>query len=361
MKLSCASRFAIALVSSTLLAGLANFATLGAQSDGPAPEESVLPVQLSAVDEIAAEDATAQQRVHVHLHPQQSLAARHAAFAQNRESHPTASAVNPDSDSSTPSTFSVPSLPAPGFYPADLSNPSHRAVLTSAKSNNIYVNCSAACWGYPWNFLTNLGHSNFIHIVDQYVGTNSNGRYSAGTASSIPKPALPAILGPTDILAFVHAAARTHGSGYGYVYHLFLPKGQDVCLSTTQCYSPNRQSTFVFCAYHGSADFAGIGHVLFTVEPYQNVPGCSVAHPSSHGALVDSTANTLSHELIETITDPDSDAWFAQNSLIDLGAEIGDLCEEPAFNYQAFTLYNGVSYAIQPEYSNKYHACATAP
>ena len=360
MKLSRASRFAIALISSMLLAGLAKFATLGAQSDGPALEESVLPVQLSAVDQIAAEDATAQQHVHVHLHPQQSLAARHAAFAQNRESHPRAT-INPDSDSAASFVSSVPVFPAPGFYPADLSNPFRGKFLTSAKSNNIYVNCAASCWGTPSIFLANLALSYFIHITDEYVGATGGNRYTVGTSSSItPKPALPAILGSSDILTLVHAAARTHGSGYGYVYHLFLPKGQDVCLSTTQCYSPNRQSTFVFCAYHGSADYTDIGHVLFTVEPYQNVPGCSVAQPSPNGSLVDSTASTLSHELIETITDPDGDAWLAQNSLIDFGAEIGDLCETPFGNYAPFKLYTKL-YAIQPEYSNKYHACATTP
>lgn len=358
MKSSPVFRFALALICSTLLAGLAKFATL-AQSEGPAPEESVLPVQLSAVDEIAAEDATAQQHVLVHLHPQQSLAARHAAFAQNRETHPKAAAVNADSDSAVSSAPSIPALPAPGFYPADLSNPFHGSVLTHAQSNNIYVNCSAACWGNPSNFLTNLAHSDFIRITDQYVGTTGTYRYPVGASSSVTA-SLHATLWPNDILGIVHAAARTHGSGYAHIYHVFLPKGTDVCLSATQCYSPNRQSTFIFCAYHGRADFTGIGPVLFTVQPYQNVPGCSVAQPSTNGALVDSTASTLSHELIETITDPDADAWVARNSLVDYGAEIGDLCEKPAFNYPAFTLYVK-PYAIQPEYSNKYHACATTP
>jgi hypothetical protein len=248
-------------------------------------------------------------------------------------------------------------LPAPGFYPADLSNPFHGKVLTYAQSNDIYVNCSAACWGKPSDFLANLAHSDFIRITDQYVGTTSTYRYPVGASSSVT-PSLHATLWPNDIQGIVHAAARTHGSGYAHIYHVFLPKGTDVCLSATQCYSPNRQSTFIFCAYHGSADFTGIGHVLFTVEPYQNVPRCSVAQPSANGALVDSAASTLSHELIETITDPD--AWLGRNSLVDYGAEIGDLCETPFGNYAAFSL-NRRSYAIQPEYSNKFHACATTP
>jgi len=75
---------------------------------------------------------------------------------------------------------------------------------------------------------------------------------------------------------------------------------------------------------------------------------------------VDSTSSTLSHELIETITGPDGTAWFARGSLPEYGAEIGDIRENPFGSYAAF-LISSKSYAIQPEYSNKYHVCATTP
>jgi hypothetical protein len=360
MKLCQAARFVFALVCCIVLAGFLKVANVAAQSNESRPEESV-PTQLSAVDQIAAEDASAQQHVRIHLHPQRSLAARRTAFAQNRENRTTLANNSADSESSASIARSIPSFAGPGFYPADLSDPFHGKVLTSVRSHNIYVNCAASCWGNPSIFLANLALSYFIHITDEYVGATAGYRYTVGAASSInPNPPLHATLQQSDILGLVHAAARTHGSDYGHVYHLFLPRGTDVCLSAKVCYSPNNSSTFVFCAYHGSADYADIGHVLFTVEPYQNVPGCSVAQPSPNGALVDSTASTLSHELIETITDPDGDAWLAQNSLLDYNYEIGDLCETPFGNYAAFKLYTK-SYAIQPEYSNKYHACATTP
>jgi hypothetical protein len=106
-------------------------------------------------------------------------------------------------------------------------------------------------------------------------------------------------------------------------------------------------------------DFPDLGHVLYTVQPFQNVPGCAVMQPSPNGAIVDSTASALSHELIETITDPDGDAWFAQSSLIEYGQEIADICETPFGEYAPVSI-QGKLYAIQPEYANKYHACATA-
>ena len=356
MKLSRVSRFAFAFLCTILFASLAKFATLAAQNTTAAPEESAIAVQLSAVDQITAEDA-ASPRVHLHL--QRSLAASRFAPRENHQNHPMPANSTVESESAPSTAFSVPRVPTPGFYPADLSNPSDGKILTAVQSNNIYVNCSAICWGTPSTFLAHLALSNFIHVTDEYAHTTANNRYTVGAATYIKEP-LPSTLTQTNILQLVHVAARAHGSGYDHVYHVFLPKGADVCLSATDCYSPNNTSTFVFCAYHASVDFKDIGHVLFTVQPYQNVQGCSVAQPSPNGPLVDSTSSTLSHELIETITDPDGDAWLAQNSLVDFGAEIGDLCETPFGNYASFTL-SGKSYTIQPEYSNKFHACATTP
>ena len=169
-------------------------------------------------------------------------------------------------------------------------------------------------------------------------------------------------LGQPDVLNIVHTAASLLGNKpYKDIFHVFLPKGTDVCLNEhMDCYSPDNFPTFVFCAYHGSVDFSDIGHVLFTVEPYQNVPGCSVAQPTPNGALIDSTANVLSHEVIETITDPDGTAWFARNSLAVYGDEVADLCVNPFFQYGK-VLVGGKHYAIQPEYSNKLHGCVVKP
>jgi hypothetical protein len=148
---------------------------------------------------------------------------------------------------------------------------------------------------------------------------------------------------------------------------VFLPKGVDTCFDQTSiCYSPDNPSTFFFCAYHGSVSFNDIGHVLFSVEPYQNVAGCQVAPPNPNGILSDSTDSTLSHELIEAITDPDpGSGWVANSSLLESGAEIGDICE-PVGNAKFQFLdpvlsLNGHKYEIQLEYSNKYHACASVP
>jgi hypothetical protein len=359
MKLS-RSRLVLALCVCSIFVGVfLRFSTAAAQNDTDAARESLVSLQVSANDEIAAADIDTH---HVHLNPIRSHQAAQARFEDPEIAHGSRNLSNTPGqfqETGTSSVSTIPGVTSPGFYPADLSNPSHGKVLASAQSNNVYVNCAASCWGTPSNFLARLATSNFIHVTDEYTGVTANNRYTVGTATSI-NTALPARLSASNILQLVHSAAHAHGSGYDHVYHIFLRAGVDVCTSTNVCYSPENSSTFVFCAYHGSVDFKDIGHVLYSVEPYQNVPGCSVAQPSPNGALVDSTSSTVSHELIEAITDPDGNAWYAQSSLVEYGAEIGDICENPFGKYGSFSV-SGKSYAIQPEYSNKFHACSTTP
>jgi hypothetical protein len=138
----------------------------------------------------------------------------------------------------------------------------------------------------------------------------------------------------TDMQALVHAVAvftaedHHRQTGYGHEYHIFLPPGQDKCFDSTftQCYSPDNPNSFFFCPYHNSMDFSDIGHVLYSVEPFQNVEGCSSRPGTPNGQLADSTNNVFSHETFETITDPDGTAWLniLDNGLF--GQEIGDEC-----------------------------------
>ena len=271
-------------------------------------------------------------------------------------------------------------------YPADLTY-FGGPVIDGAESHNIYLlpktntKCSnSSCWGNPEGFLKDLSGSDFIHLVDQYVGMAASSRYTLGPAKDnvsikyMPKGAF----SDTDMRIFVHAAASKTGlSGYGHIYHVFLPPGQDTCLPSNPsdsddhiCYSPDAPKNFAFCAYHSSVTFTDkVGHVLYTVEPYQDVSGCSVRPDTGtgNGQLADSTNNSLSHELIETITDPDGSAWFNFTDAGLAGEEIGDECSFFVFTSTAIffdpssVTLNGHKYAIQPEYSNSEHACATSP
>jgi hypothetical protein len=268
-------------------------------------------------------------------------------------------------------------------YPGDLTYLGG-AVVPFIKFHAVYMlpngTCPiATCWGDPEGFLDRLGRSDFIHLLDQYVGLSGGDRYKVGFDANVPyTPPTPSAANPlgaltdADIVAVVHLVASASGdTGYGHEYHVFLPPGQDQCFTAaeTQCYSPDNPSTFFYCGYHGSVDFQDIGHVLYSVEPYENVLGCSVYPNSPSGQLVDSQDNVLSHESFETITDPDGTAWINFSQVIMLGAEIGDECEfvtflgpnqTPYFNPPAFKI-DGHKYAVQSEYSNDVHGCGTAP
>ena len=257
------------------------------------------------------------------------------------------------------------------------------AVVVSMENHAIYLHpkggCTiAGCWGNPERFLRDLGKSQMIHIVDQYTGSTANNRYTvAAEATNVNYTPAPKPFTDNDMVALVHAvvASRSeehhYASGYGHEYHIFLPPGQDECFDSTftVCYSPDNPATWFFCAYHGSADFSDIGHVLYSVEPFQNVPGCNVEPGTPNGQLVDSTNDVLSHETFETITDPDGTAWFNDFNQSLFQQEIGDECSFLAFNAAGiFTGFdpsnvtlNGNKYAIQPEYNNADHACTARP
>lgn len=258
-------------------------------------------------------------------------------------------------------------------YPGDLTFQGG-TVVDSAESHPIYLlpngRCPISqCWGNPEGFLRDLGESRFIHLVDQYIGLRASQRYTLGdrTKVSYTPPGTP--LTDNDVEAVVHAIAAAAGqTGYGHIFHVFLPPGQDECFDSTftVCYSPDNVNTFFYCAYHSSVDFPDIGHVLYSVEPFQDVPGCRVRPGTPNGQLVDSTNDVLSHELIETITDPDGTGWLNSTGGGMFGQEIGDECVFLIFSSTSIFLDSDPfiykiedhTYATQPEYSNAAHGCA---
>ena len=48
-------------------------------------------------------------------------------------------------------------------------------------------------------------------------------------------------------------------AGYGHIYHVFIPPGQDGCFDATFTVCASN----VFCAYHSSVDFTDVGPSLY--------------------------------------------------------------------------------------------------
>jgi hypothetical protein len=371
---------AVALASAT---GLAL-----AQSSGARAEEAGTALEVTAHDRAAASDVIAHgihtagtgriggARTGPRTFKSNAAGTLEEVAADGR------SATRTEASARAAAPASVPSFTGPGFYPDDLvQNVPAGPVITDAQIHNVFVNCDVNCFARPGVFIRAFFASNFVHVLDQYAGSTQSGRYTVGGAAfpqyNIQSSSLD---DATDIAAIVHAAAATLGAGYNNIYNVFVPKGIDVCIATTagpQCFSPNNPANWFFCAYHSYVDFPDIGHVIYTVVPYPDqalVSGglplyvCDVGQtnpnsdttPTPNGVLVDSIASFLDHELSEAITDPDINAYQVQNSLADYLSEIGDICVNPAYLYTPITV-SGTSYYIQPEYSNKYHACVSVP
>jgi len=150
-------------------------------------------------------------------------------------------------------------------------------------------------------------------------------------------------------------------TGTGAIYHVFLPKGVDTCFDLTSvCYSPDYQSSFVFCAYHSVFMYQG-KPVIFSVEPWMDAtvtfygktfPACGTLNvPKGTNRTDNSTASVLAHESIEAFTDPlPGSGWINFTD----GQEIGDECQA----FSAVETLGSAKYYIQKMYSNSVHACA---
>ncbi len=348
------------------LAALAAVACIAVAAQATAQVPGAIALKPTPADQSVAKRAVLAHRRAVPPHtlttetgPRRQLSAAQAAAASHAYSNDGEGGVAPK-------------------YPADLYYLGGPTV-PAAQSHAIYLLPStlctvAQCWGDPEGFLRDLGRSEFIHVVDQYTGVTGDHRYGVGQdyAAVLPAPSAnfsTAPLTDSDLLAYVYLAAKTGGQvGYGHIYHVFLPQGTDECFDATfsVCYSPDNLTAFKFCAYHGSVDFSDIGHVLYTVEPFQQTPGCQVAAGTPNGQLADSTNDVLSHETFETITDPDGTAWFEVLGAALAGSEIGDECVFLAYdgtNSSLPTLWSAGrhTYATQPEYDNQRHGCTVAP
>lgn len=256
-------------------------------------------------------------------------------------------------------------------------------VIASAAQHALYVSISSpaisctnvsSCWGAPMTFLKDMNatlasSTGYMHLLDQYAGSTAANRYP--TSSNVNVTYGPIYkdseggytLGESDMLSILHAGVAAlvkNGTvptnpGYAHEFHIFIPKGIDHCLDAGYCYSPDFTGPWVFCAYHGSTDFSDLGHVVFSVEPYQNVPGCQSnpawTNTTGIGILANSTDNVLSHELFESISDPDPTIAAAYFNMY--GMEIGDVCQPWVFPLTVGTH----NYSIQTEYSNTDHGC----
>ena len=116
-------------------------------------------------------------------------------------------------------------------------------VVTNATSWNVYVNCAVSCWSTgaltPGTLLFDLNRSSLIQVANQYLNEDAAGQFQVNQmTTSYTFTSNTAQL--TDIFNIVGAAVeQTGGTGYTNIYHVFLPQGTDMCISSVECYSPD--------------------------------------------------------------------------------------------------------------------------
>jgi hypothetical protein len=269
--------------------------------------------------------------------------------------------IMPAHNSTSPGAKPNVTRPSATTYPMDLQY-FGGPLSSNVTTHNIYLDCSKlySCWGRPFRFLYDLGQSSMLQVAAQYDGPVS---LTPGPSISEVRNIFTNTLYQNDLLHYIHKAIWRLGgkttaggkanAGLDKIYNLFLPPGVDTCFDqTTSCYSPDNPANFAFCAYHGAVQFSDFGIVLFTIQPYQGVPGCDFGNGNS---LVSAAANVLSHETFETMTDPiPGYGWVNPWGY----GEIGDECAWSSITNENL---NGHTYNIQLEYSNAVHACSDEP
>lgn len=160
----------------------------------------------------------------------------------------------------------------------------------------------------------------------------------------------------SQILAGHLPAPTTDGAGNVNTYYaIFFPHGKTITQGgSSSCVSGG------FCAYHGTIASVGGHEIYYGVHPdMQAGSGCDVGCGS--GTQFQNYTSVASHEMVETITDPEVGlaftnapplAWYDNDN-----GEIGDIC-----NALQDTILggDGVTYTVQQEWSNAAGDCLTS-
>jgi hypothetical protein len=194
-----------------------------------------------------------------------------------------------------------------------------------------------------------IGHGSF---VTQVAITPSD------TSNPIDDTAIQTEL--TNQIAAGHLPApTTDAAGNNNTYYaVFFPHGMSITQGGSgSCVAGG------FCAYHGTIAASGsVGEIYYGVHPdMQSGSGCDTGCGSG-ATPFDNYTSVASHEMVETITDPEVGlatifapplAWYDNNN-----GEIGDIC-----NAQQGSIVGADShtYTVQKEFSNTANDCIVVP
>jgi hypothetical protein len=218
---------------------------------------------------------------------------------------------------------------------------SYFATQTGANETSLFDAFKQAAGGTRW-----------FNIATQYTDADGpiENRSIAGPTLLVPTDP-PALLTDTAIRHFLTAQLTSGAVAWnpGAVYFIYTPPQTVVQLGQSK-------SCTGFCGYHEhyKLTLPGVGtvDVLYASIPHLACPSaCGTGSLKVNGTLLDSETSAMSHELLETVTDPLFNGWEAMKA----NDEVGDRCENTAQNFAAN--WGGERFAVQQIWSNRSASC----
>jgi hypothetical protein len=236
----------------------------------------------------------------------------------------------------------------------------------------------------------------FLSVLTEYYGSSGSQRnyldysFRAGAprddSAALPtgisnvcvspnNPARPCVTDAgiqAELKSYIAANGLPRGLANEYV--VFLPTGIDSCFDAGGPGNTNCSYTG-FCGYHSAITLSDASLVVYAVEPQNSDPSYGSGCDSQGGDPAQTTINTTSHEIAESITDPDVvGGWY--DSHVDPKTkqqygEVGDMCAwsfkqgDAADSFPGVVpashsnqTINGHAYLLQTEWDNANSTCS---
>jgi hypothetical protein len=230
-------------------------------------------------------------------------------------------------------------------------------------------------------FFANLSGTAYLNITTQYGGPCSlnactaprnQGAIAAANVIIDTDPYPQSPLQDSDIHTELQNLINQRGLPFNLNTEFFVFTSSSIGI----CNSPfGGCSSTDFCAYHSSNDFNG-STIIYAVMPPVDTLGCTEGISSGSGVALSNSRElvALSHELFESITDPQTffssinfpdvlpfgrTAWWDSTNVFgtNYGNEIGDECNQQG----VFVPLNGAgNLAVQNQWSNDSQSCVAS-
>jgi len=172
-------------------------------------------------------------------------------------------------------------------------------------------------------------------IITQYTSTDTISPGLVYLGSTVDNQATVSTISDSGIQAYLTTFFKGHPgiNPSNTIFGIYFPHGMQITLQGSA-------SCSAFCGYHSSYTYNGID-VKYAVFPYTDCNGCTLSGKSASDILT----IVSSHEIRESVTDPDGTAWYDQ-----VGYEADDKCAW----HNLYQMKRGgkSTFWVQPEYSN---------